>query len=126
MKRLKRFFEMVDLTVKEIEGVVDSAVATSPTKEKGGYYKLKSGAECIDLVDDVWDRENLPGRVRGYFSNAVEYLWRCGKKPGIDWREDAFKAANELFRAVTGSWLTQEQKTAFFALYGVEKGGCGK
>lgn len=89
----------------------------SPTKEKDGYYKLASGAECIDLVDDIADRENLPGRVRMYAGNAVEYLWRCGKKPGVDWREDLFKAANELCRAVTGSFMDSKVKEAFMARF---------
>lgn len=89
----------------------------SPTKEKGGYYKLASGAECIDLVDDISDRNNLPGRVRMYAGNAVEYIWRCGKKPGVDWREDLFKAANELYRAVTGEFMDDQKKDEFFARY---------
>lgn len=91
-----------------------TTAATSPTAEKGGYYKLPTGAECIELVEDISDRETIPGRVRMAAGNAAEYIWRCGKKPGIDWREDFFKAANELFRQITGEWLNESQKKKFF------------
>lgn len=96
---------------------MDNKFAPAPTREKGGYYKLSTGAECIEIVEDIADRENIPGRIRMLMGNSVEYTWRCGKKPGEDWREALFNAANELYRAVTGEWLGSEQKAKLFSRY---------
>lgn len=96
--------------------------APSPTSNsKNNYYKLSTGAECIELVEDIADRENIPGRARVLMTNAVEYIWRCGKKQNEDWRESLFKSANELYRIVTGSWMSSEQKQKFFCTYATDE-----
>lgn len=76
------------------------------------YYTDQAVETCIkqDLIADHLERAGVPARHIKDASTAVKYIDRLGEKDSIE--ADSFKAANYLYRFMTGSFIGREVEDA--------------